>query len=111
MEISLTNKEKQEKENYEFSKCQKYIALKEEEITNLKNSFEYKIQSQKMKNEELKYANEKLQREITNLKEMLKNLESNTSHINDNFLKSDYSELLGEKDYNKNLENMREVIA
>lgn len=110
-DLSAKHKQTSEKGEYESLRYNKFLNLKDEEVENLRQAYESKIEVQRTKNQDLKEINDNLIKEIASLKDMIKNLENNNmSNINENYLKSDYTVLLSEKDYNRNLENLRDVI-
>ncbi len=102
-------KETEERGMMEISKYGRYIAIKEEEISNLKENFENKLSMTKIKKRELKTNIQKQSNEIKNLKEIVWSLENNKSGINENIVKSENSQTNPEKDYLINLENLKNV--
>ena len=104
-------KETEERGMMEISKYGRYIAIKEEEISNLKENFENKLSMTKIKKRELKTNIQKQSNEIKNLKEIVWSLENNKSGINENIVKSENSQTNPEKDYLINLENLKNVYS
>ena len=107
-DISKKLKDSEEKYSIEIMRHKKFISLKEEELSNLKQVFENKTVRQKMKKIEFKSFISNLMNEIKNQKEIIRNLETNcTSHHYD--IKSEISEINLEKDHNRNIENLKDV--
>jgi hypothetical protein len=108
-ELIKKDKETEERGTAEISKYGRYLSLKEEEISNLKENFENKLSMTKVKKRELKTNIQRQSNEIKNLKEIISSLENNRNGKNENNVKVENPQINPQMDYLLNLESLKNV--